>query len=92
MANIKSQKKRILISRGENARNTSKKSAVKTAIKKYEAVIATGNVEVATKMLSEVFAVIDGAKSDGIFHVNTAANKKARLSKLLNTLTAPKAE
>lgn len=92
MANIKSQKKRILISRGENARNTSKKSAVKTAIKKYEAVIAAGNVEEATKMLNEVFAVIDGAKSDGIFHVNTAANKKARMSKLLNTLTAPKAE
>lgn len=92
MANIKSQKKRILISRGENARNTSKKSAVRTAIKKYEAVIAAGNIEEATKMLSEVFAIIDGAKSDGIFHINTAANKKARLSKLLNVAIAAKAE
>lgn len=88
MANIKSQKKRILISRAENARNTSKKSAVKTAIKKYEATIAAGDLEQATKMLNGVYAIIDAAKSDGIFHINTAANKKARMAKMLNAAKA----
>ena len=35
MPNIKSQKKRVLITKEENARNNSKKTAVKTVIKKY---------------------------------------------------------
>ncbi len=92
MANIKSQKKRILTSRAEKARNISKKSEVKSVIKKYEATIASGNIEEATAMLSVVFSTIDAAKSDGIFHTNTAANKKARLSKLLDAAKASKAE
>lgn len=92
MANIKSQKKRILTSRAENKRNIDKKSAVKTAIKKYEAIIAEGNIEEATKMLNEIYAIIDSARSYGIFHINTAANKKARLAKLLNAAKATKAE
>lgn len=92
MANIKSQKKRILTSRAERARNISKKSEVKTVIKKYEAVVASSNIEEATAMLNNAFAVIDKAKSDGIFHINTAANKKARLSKLLDAAKANKAE
>ncbi len=92
MANIKSQKKRVLISKEERARNTSKKSKVKTAIKKYEATIAAGNIEEAAAMLKDLFAIIDGAKSDGIFHINTAANKKARLSKMLDAAKAAKAE
>ncbi len=91
MANIKSQKKRVLISREEKARNASKKSKVKTAIKKYEAAIAAGNVDEAAAMLNGLFSVIDAAKSDGIFHINTAANKKARLSKMLDAAKAAKA-
>jgi len=38
-----------------------------------------------------LFTIIDGAKSDGIFHANTAANKKARLSKRLDAAKAAKA-
>ncbi|MBR1747037.1 MAG: 30S ribosomal protein S20 [Clostridia bacterium] len=84
MANIKSQKKRVLITREENARNTSKRSAVKTAIKKYEAAIAAGDVAKAEELLPATFAAIDAAKSDGLFHINNAARKKARLSKALD--------
>jgi len=85
MANIKSQKKRVEVSAGERARNNSKRSAVKTAIKKFEAAVANKEIDKATELLSETFSIIDKARSDGIFQINTAARKKARLAKLLDT-------
>ena len=84
MANIKSQKKRVLITREENARNNSKRSAVKTAIKKFEAAVNAGDIAKAEELLPATFAAIDAAKSDGLFHINNASNKKARLSKMLD--------
>ncbi len=84
MANIKSQKKRVLISREENARNNSLRSEVKTAIKKYEAAIAANDIAKAEELLPATFSVIDAARSDGLFHVNNVARKKARLAKMLD--------
>ena len=84
MANIKSQKKRVLISRAENARNTSKKSAVKTAIKKYEASIAAGDIAKAEELYPLTISAIDAARADGLYHINNAARKKARLAKMLD--------
>ena len=45
MANIKSAKKRILVSRTRADRNKAIRSGVKTAIKKVYAVIETGDKE-----------------------------------------------
>jgi small subunit ribosomal protein S20 len=86
MANIKSQKKRILISAKENARNTSKRSAIKTAVKKYESAIEAKDIEKATALLPALESTIDAAKSDGILHINAAARKKARFAKMLNSI------
>lgn len=86
MANIKSQKKRVLISREENAVNNAKRTRVKNAVKKYEAAIAEKDVQKATALLPETVAIIDAAKSDGIYHANTASRKVARLSKMLSDL------
>lgn len=86
MANIKSQKKRILITKKENAINSSKRSRVKNIIKKYEAAIADKNIELATQMLPEVVSVIDTAKSDGVYKQNTVSRKVSHLSKLLSDL------
>lgn len=84
MPNIKSQKKRVLISEEEKAVNNSKKSAVKTAVKKYESAIAAGDKALAEKLLPETFSIIDRATSDGVYHKNTSDRKKARLAKMLN--------
>lgn len=84
MANIKSQKKRVLISREENKRNNSKRTRVKNAIKKFEAAIKAGDIAEAERLLPITSGVIDAAKSDGIYHINTASRKKARIAKLLN--------
>ncbi|MBQ6933606.1 MAG: 30S ribosomal protein S20, partial [Clostridia bacterium] len=50
MPNIKSAKKRVLVSEVRNARNRAIKTAVKTQIKKFDAAVAEGaNVEAAYK-------------------------------------------
>lgn len=84
MPNIKSQKKRVLITKEENARNNSKKTAVKNVVKKFEAAIKENRIDDAKAMLPTVMSYIDAAKSDGIYHANTAARKKARFSKMLD--------
>lgn len=88
MPNIKSQKKRVLITRDENARNNSKRTAVKTVIKKYETAIAENKIDEAKELLKIVMSYIDSAKSDGIFKANNAARKKAKYSKMLDKAIA----
>lgn len=90
MPNIKSQKKCVLITREENARNNSKKTEVKNVIKKFEKAVEEKRLDDAKAQLALVMSAIDEAKSDGIYHVNTAARKKARLAKMLDA--AVKAE
>ncbi len=92
MPNIKSQKKRVLINREENARNVAIRTKVKNAIKKFEKAVADGNLDEAKELLNVAYSVIDSAKSDGIYHANNAANKKARLAKILDKAVAAKAE
>ena len=45
MPNIKSAKKRVLVSKVNNARNKMEKSALKTTLKKFDAAVADGNRE-----------------------------------------------
>jgi len=86
--NIKSAKKRVLVTEKKNLENRMVKSAVKTAIRKYNDAIASGNVEEAEKLLPETVSVIDSAVSKGILHKNNAANKKSALAKNLNAIKA----
>lgn len=86
MPNIKSQKKRVLISQKENIANTSKRSRVRNAVKKYEIAIESKDIATAEKLLPETVSLINRAKSDGIYHANTASRKIARLSKQLDEL------
>ena len=64
------------------------RSSVKTAIKKYNAAIAAGDVAEAEKLLPVTVSVIDSAASKGIIHKNNASNKKSALAKNLNALKA----
>ena len=61
MPNIKSAKKRVLVNTKKTEINKSEKSAVKTAIKAMNAVIATGNYEEAVKLLPKTFSILDKA-------------------------------
>ena len=86
MPNIKSAKKRVLVNVKKNEQNKDNKSEVKTAIKKLNSVIESGNYEEAVKLYPETAAIIDASVSKGIYHKNTAANKKSGLQKRINAL------
>ena len=84
--NIKSAKKRVLVNAKKNEVNKSNKSEVKSAIKKLNEVIASENYEEAVKLYPETAAVIDVSVSKGVYHKNTAANKKSGLAKKINAM------
>ena len=88
MPNIKSAKKRVAVTEKKNSQNKMIKSAVKTAIRKYNETLTSGDVEAAEKMLPSVSSAIDSAASKGILHKNNAANKKSALAKRLNEAKA----
>jgi len=86
--NIKSAKKRVAVTEKKNTQNKMIKSAVKTAVKKYNALLAAGDLAGAEKLLPETVSVIDSAVFKGILHKNNAANKKSALAKNLNSAKA----
>ena len=81
MPNIKSAKKRVLVTEKKTLQNKAIKSALKTQIKKFLAAVNAGDKELANKLYPETVSAIDSAASKGILHKNNAANKKAKLAK-----------
>lgn len=86
LANIKSAKKRILVTRTKTMRNKSIKSGVKTAVKKVYLAIAEGDKEAAQAALLGATSKIDRAVTKGVFHKNTASRKVSRLAKSVNDM------
>lgn len=86
MANIKSAKKRVLVTQTKTAMNRSRKTEVKGLIKKFELALEAGNTEEAKALLKQVESTIDKAASKGTFKKQTASRKVGRLHRRLNTL------
>jgi small subunit ribosomal protein S20 len=84
MPNIKSAKKRVLVNDKKTEQNKCIRSALKTEIKKIEALVKAGDLEGAKAALPNAFSAIDAAVTKKILHKNNAANKKAKLSKKVN--------
>lgn len=84
MANIKSAKKRILVTETRTARNKAIKSKVKTAIKKVDAAVTAQDKEAAKAALLAAISEINKAATKGVYHKNTASRKISRLSKAVN--------
>ncbi|MBR6313249.1 MAG: 30S ribosomal protein S20 [Clostridia bacterium] len=78
MPNIKSAKKRVLVSATKQARNKSNNSALKTAIKKANAAIEA-NAEDKDALVKAAIKKIDQAAAKGLLHKNNAARKKSAL-------------
>ncbi len=81
MANIKSQKKRILTNAKATARNRAVKSEVRTRIKNATETIGSADNAEAVRLAVKR---IDMAASKGVLHPRTAARKKSRLMKRVN--------
>lgn len=88
MPNIKSAKKRVKVSNAKALQNVMIKSSIKTAIKKYEAALATGNTATANETYKAAVKMIDKAVAKGIIHKNKAARKKSQFTVALNKIGA----
>ena len=86
MPNIKSAKKRVLVSQTKAMQNKAAKSALKTDIKKFEAAVAEGNRSEADVAYKVAVKAVDKAAAKGLLHKNNAANKKSSLTIKLSKL------
>lgn len=86
MANIKSQKKRILTAEKARQRNKAVRSELKTAIKTVRTAVEAGKLEDAQVAANKASRLLDKAASKGIVHKNQAAQRKSGVQKLVNTL------
>ena len=84
MPNIKSAKKRVLVIKTKTLQNQMFKTSLKSAMKKYEAAIAAGDMELAKATYKEAVRKIDKAVARGILHKFNAARKQSRFTKMLN--------
>ncbi|MBR7081819.1 MAG: 30S ribosomal protein S20 [Oscillospiraceae bacterium] len=86
MPNIKSASKRVLLSRAKSAVNKSRKSELKTSMKKFDAAVAEGNREAAESAYKVAVKTVDRAASKGLIHKNNAAHKKSAMTVKLNKI------
>jgi len=83
LPNIKSAIKRVEVTKTKTLKNTIKKSALKTAIKKCNEAIVSKDASAST-LLNSTAKTIDKAAAKNILHKNTAARRKSKLAKALN--------
>ena len=80
MANIKSQKKRILTNEKARQRNKAVKSALRTHVRKFREAVEAGETEKAQEAARAACKALDKAVSKGVIHKNQAANRKSAIS------------
>ena len=82
MANIKSAKKRVLVSELKRERNKARRTELKTRLKRARADGASA-AEIKTAIV-----IVDKAAGKGIIHKNKASRLKSQLAKRQNAVTA----
>lgn len=83
MPNIKSQIKRDLTAKKQNAANSARRSEYRTAVKKVELLAKEGKKEEAVVALRNAISLLDKAAQDGLLKKNSANRKKASLEKIV---------
>ena len=84
LPNIKSAKKRVLVSEKKAEINKAFVTTVKTTAKKFDKALEDGNKEAVQAAYKEAVKKIDTAVSKGYVHKNTAARRKSQMTKKLN--------
>ncbi len=70
------------------AQNVSRKSEIKTQIRKFEDALRAHDLATAESEYRKVTKILDQASSTSTMHKNTAARKKSRLARKLNAAQA----
>lgn len=86
MANIKQQKKRVLTNEKRRMRNKSVRSATRTEIRKFREAVESGDKAAAEAQLRVASRKLDKAVTKGVFHRNSAANKKSNMARALKKM------
>jgi small subunit ribosomal protein S20 len=82
MANIHSQKKRILRTERERLENRRYTSTIKTYFRRLEELVASGDQGAAGEAHRELVSTIDKAVKRGALHRNTGDRKKSRAARV----------
>jgi small subunit ribosomal protein S20 len=82
MANIHSQKKRILRAERERLENRRYTSSVKTYFRRLEVAVEAGDADVADTEHRQLVSMIDKAVKRGALHRNNGARKKSRAARV----------
>ncbi len=88
MANIKSAKKRILVSNRNRLRNKSKKTEIKTYIKKFDEAIEANTPDTASELLKVIDKKLKKASLSSAISKNSASRTISRLQKKVNAAVA----
>jgi small subunit ribosomal protein S20 len=83
MANIHSQKKRILRAERERLENRRYTSSIRTYFRRLQAAVAAGDDDTAASEHRTLVQTIDKAVKRGALHRNTGARKKSRAARVL---------
>ncbi len=86
MAHSLSSKKRIRQNERRREINKTRRSAVKTAVRKFKDAVHAGSVESAEQAYRRATKLLDQTSAKGTVHRNATARRKSRLAKRLNTL------
>ena len=82
MANIHSQKKRILRSERERLENRLYTSTIKTYFRRLEGLVAESDEAATDSAHRDLVSTIDKAVKRGAMHRNTGAHKKSRAARI----------
>ena len=86
MPNIKSAKKRVLVTKTKTLQNKMFRTQLKTDIKKFQAAVDAGDAALAQETYRAAVKKIDQAAARNIIHKNAAARKKSQFTKILNKM------
>ena len=86
MPNIKSAKKRVLVTKSKTLQNKIFRTQLKTDIKKFQAAVAAGETALAQETYKAAVKKIDQAAARNIIHKNAAARKKSQFTKIINKM------
>jgi len=81
LPNIKSAIKRAELAKARTIKNAAAKSALRTAIRRFEEALLSADAETAAAALRKASRALDKASAKGLIHKNKAARKKSRLAK-----------
>jgi small subunit ribosomal protein S20 len=82
MANIASQKKRILRTERERVENRLLTSTVKTHFRRLESAVEGGDADAIAAEQRDLASKIDKAVQKGAMHLNTGSRKKSKAARI----------